>query len=96
MDQVLVWKKCLDRLEDELTSQQFNTWLRPLRAVHEAGQLRLYAPNRFVLDWVKDRFLGRIEALAEQEAGRALSVLLEVGSPSAPVVRKVCVCCIRY
>lgn len=88
MDQVLVWKKCLDRLEGELTSQQFNTWLRPLRAVHEAGQLRLYAPNRFVLDWVKDRFLGRIEALAEQEAGRALSVLLEVGSPGAPLAEK--------
>ena len=88
VDQVSVWKKCLDRLEDELTSQQFNTWLRPLRAVQEAGQLRLYAPNRFVLDWVKDRFLVRIVALVEQEAGRALSVLLEVGSPSAPVSEK--------
>ena len=88
MDQVSVWKKCLDRLEDELTSQQFNTWLRPLRAVQEAGRLRLYAPNRFVLDWVKDRFLVRIEALAEQEAGRTLAVLLEVGSPTAPVSEK--------
>jgi chromosomal replication initiator protein len=84
VDQALVWKKCLDRLEDELSSQQFNTWLRPLRAVQEPGQLRLYAPNRFVLDWVKDRFLERIAALAEQEAGRALRVFLEVGSPLAP------------
>lgn len=83
MEQVSVWKKCLARLEDELSSQQFNTWLRPLRAVQDAGQLRLYAPNRFVLDWVKDRFLGRIAALAEQESGRALPVLLEVGSPAA-------------
>jgi chromosomal replication initiator protein len=81
VEQVSVWKKCLDRLEDELTSQQFNTWLRPLRAVQEVGRLRLYAPNRFVLDWVKDRFLVRIEALAQQEAGRSLSVLLEIGSP---------------
>ena len=88
MDQVSVWKKCLDRLEDELTPQQFNTWLRPLRAVQEGGRLRLYAPNRFVLDWVKDRFLFRIVALAEQEAGRALPVILEVGSPSAPVSEK--------
>jgi len=88
VDQVSVWKKCLDRLEDELTPQQFNTWLRPLRAVQEGGRLRLYAPNRFVLDWVKDRFLFRIVALAEQEAGRALPVILEVGSPSAPVSEK--------
>lgn len=85
MDQVSVWKKCLDKLEGELSSQQFNTWLRPLRAVQDAGQLRLYAPNRFVLDWVKDRFLGRIEVLAKQEAGQSLPVLLEVGSPAAPL-----------
>lgn len=86
VNQVSVWKKCLDRLEDELSSQQFNTWLRPLQAVQDAGQLRLYAPNRFVLDWVKDRFLARITTLAEQEAGRVLPVHLEVGSPvlSAP------------
>jgi chromosomal replication initiator protein len=82
VDQVSVWKKCLDRLEDELSSQQFNTWLRPLRAIQEPGQLRLFAPNRFVLDWVKERFLARISVLAEQEVGGALSVLLEVGSPS--------------
>jgi chromosomal replication initiator protein len=83
VDQVPVWKKCLEQLEDELTSQQFNTWLRPLRAVQEPGKLRLFAPNRFVLDWVKDRFLVRIEALANNEAGRALAVCLEVGSPAA-------------
>lgn len=83
MDLLSVWKKCLDQLEGELSSQQFNTWLRPLRAVQDAGHLRLYAPNRFVLDWVKDRFLERIEALVKQEAGKALPVLLEVGSPAA-------------
>jgi chromosomal replication initiator protein len=88
VDQLSVWKKCLDQLEGELSSQQFNTWLRPLRAVQDAGQLRLYAPNRFVLDWVKDRFLDRIEALAKQEAGKALPVLLEVGSPAAPALDK--------
>jgi len=81
LDQVSVWKKCLDRLEGELSSQQFNTWLRPLRAVHDAGQLRLYAPNRFVLDWVRDRFLDRIQDLAKQEIGGPLPVHLEIGTP---------------
>ena len=76
----------MDRLEDELSSQQFNTWVRPLRAVQESGQLRLYAPNRFVLDWVKDRFLTRIGALAEQAVGTSMPVMLEVGAPpSLPV-----------
>jgi len=82
VEQLSVWKKCLDQLEGELSSQQFNTWLRPLRAVQDAGQLRLYAPNRFVLDWVKDRFLERIVALAKKEAGKSLPVLLEIGSPN--------------
>ena len=86
MEQPSVWKKCLDRLEDELSSQQFNTWVRPLRAVQESGQLRLYATNRFVLDWVKDRFLTRIGALAEQAVGTSMPVMLEVGAPpSLPV-----------
>jgi chromosomal replication initiator protein len=86
--QAPIWKKCLDQLEDELTSQQFNTWLRPLRAVQEAGVLRLFAPNKFVLDWVRDRFLVRIAALAELEAGRTLPVFLEVGSPAVPEAKK--------
>ena len=81
MEQPSVWKKCLERLEGELSSQQFNTWVRPLRAVQDDGQLRLYAPNRFVLDWVKERFLSRIGALAEQVVGGALPVFLEVGNP---------------
>lgn len=86
MEQLSVWKKCLERLEDELSSQQFNTWVRPLRAVQEDGQLRLYAPNRFVLDWVKERFLSRIGVLAEQIMGAALPVLLEVGNPVSTAV----------
>ena len=76
----------MDRLEDELSSQQFNTWVRPLRAVQEGGQLHLYAPNRFVLDWVKDRFLSRIGALAEQAVGGAMPVMLEVGAPPSLAV----------
>ena len=78
-----IWKKCLERLEDELSSQQFNTWVRPLRAVQESAQLRIYAPNRFVLDWVKERFLDRITALVEQLGGRALPVFIEIGSPAS-------------
>ena len=59
-----LWKKCLERLEEELSAQQFNTWIRPLQAVCEQRLLRLLAPNRFVMDWVKERFIGRIAELA--------------------------------
>ena len=55
---------CLDRLEGEVSSQQYNTWLRPLKAVEEGSVLRIQAPNRFIHDWVNDRFLNRIQEIA--------------------------------
>lgn len=80
-----VWKKCLERLEEELSAQQFNTWLRPLHAVQDNQMLRLLAPNRFVVDWVRERFLERIAELSSEYSGGALSVQVEVGSQSRPV-----------
>jgi chromosomal replication initiator protein len=81
-----VWKKCLERLEEELSAQQFNTWLRPLHAVQDNQMLRLLAPNRFVVDWVRERFLERIAELSSEYSGGALSVQVEVGSQSRPVI----------
>ena len=74
-----VWKDCVDNLKIELPEQQFNTWIRPLQLDEtEADILRLVAPNRFVLDWVNDKFRTRIEDLAKQ------------ASPSAPLQVEVC------
>lgn len=75
-----LWKKCLERLEEELSAQQFNTWIRPLQAVREQRSLRLLAPNRFVMDWVKERFIGRIAELAGQYDQHAVDVVIEVGN----------------
>ncbi len=77
-----IWKKCLERLEEELSAQQFNTWLRPLHAVEDTQVLRLLAPNRFVMDWVRERFFGRIAELIGEYSGGALKVQVEVGSQS--------------
>lgn len=63
-----VWGDCLHRLQSELPDQQFNTWIRPLKAEASDVGLRLLAPNRFVLDWVSDKFLHRIRELVS-EAG---------------------------
>jgi chromosomal replication initiator protein len=80
-----LWRKCLDRLEEELSPQQFNTWIRPLQPVREGPMLRLLAPNRFVMDWVRDRFLERIcEVVGQLEGG--LEVNVEVGSQTRLVV----------
>jgi chromosomal replication initiator protein len=76
-----LWQQCLDHLEDELPAQQFNTWIRPLHAERDGDALRLLAPNRFVLDWVKDRYGEQIIAFARQLSGNAaLRLVLEIGS----------------
>src|SRR6185312_10676182 len=77
------WAACLLAFERELTPQQFATWIRPLACADESGRLRLIAPNRFVLQWVKDRFGGRIETLARQATGETLAVEFVVADAPA-------------
>lgn len=87
MTQLVLWQQCLTRLEEELSAQQFNTWIRPLQAVAEQQGLRLLAPNRFVMDWVKERFLGRIaELVCEIGCDGNLQVLVDVGSQQRELV----------
>ena len=75
-----LWTRCVSHLEHELSEQELNTWIRPLHALEEGETLRLLAPNRFVMDWVRDRFLPRISRLATELAeDRDRRVLLEVG-----------------
>ncbi len=73
-----VWQRCLDRLEDELSSQQFNTWIRPLQAIGDEDNIKLLAPNRYIKDQVNTQFLSRInELLTENGSG---IVELQIGS----------------
>lgn len=60
------WLTCLSRFEKELSTQQFNTWIKPLHTEIEGNAIRLFAPNRFVMQWVKERFLKKIEQLAHE------------------------------
>ena len=80
-----LWTRCISHLEHELSEQELNTWIRPLHALEEGETLRLLAPNRFVMDWVRDRFLPRISNLARELAeDRDRRVLLEVGANAEP------------
>ena len=66
-------------LQAELPEQQFNTWIRPLQAVEDGPVLKLLAPNRFVVDWLNQHYLNRIEEIIDG-AGSASQVVVEVGS----------------
>jgi chromosomal replication initiator protein len=76
-----VWKRCVDHLGGELSEQELNTWIRPLQALEDDGTLRLLAPNRFVMDWVRDQFIERITTIVGRIGGEPPPrVILEVGS----------------
>ncbi|MDX1455337.1 MAG: chromosomal replication initiator protein DnaA [Gammaproteobacteria bacterium] len=75
-----VWKRCVTALGSELSDQDLNTWIRPLQAVENKDNIELLAPNRFVMEWVQDRFLSTIEATLERLADPAPRVSMRIGS----------------
>src|SRR5436190_17373484 len=75
-----LWPRCLERLETELSAEEVLTWLRPLHVEHEQGELFLLAPNAFVLDAVRQRFLKRITEVARHFDPELTAVRVELGS----------------
>ncbi|MCF5663266.1 chromosomal replication initiator protein DnaA, partial [Pseudomonas syringae] len=85
---VELWQQCVELLREELPAQQFNTWIRPLQVEAEGDELRVYAPNRFVLDWVNEKYLGRLlELLGEHGQGMAPALSLLIGSKRSSTPR---------
>lgn len=80
---VTIWQECVDCLKAELPSQQFNTWIRPLHVELDSSVLRIFAPNRFILDWVKGKFLPRIVEIVTEFGEASLEIQLEVFSGDA-------------
>ena len=88
----IVWQKCLLSLQQELSSQQFNTWIRPLtvdESTESSHDFFLLAPNRFILDWVNDKFLQRIKELVQhyfsaEEMPSPNTVILKVSAELQP------------
>jgi chromosomal replication initiator protein len=87
-----LWQRGRDRLAAELPEQQFNTWIRPLpdalitdRDAQALVSLRV--PNRFKLDWIRNQYAGRIEAVLSELAGKPvrLELTLAPREAAAPV-----------
>jgi chromosomal replication initiator protein len=82
-----LWNRCLRVLEGELPEQQFNTWVRPLQAVERDGELKLLAPNRYVIEWLGQNLLPRIKELILAFAeGLAPEIALDVGTRAGVIV----------
>ncbi|MGZ8161235.1 MAG: chromosomal replication initiator protein DnaA [Methylobacter sp.] len=75
-----IWNNCLSKLENEISDSDFSTWIRPLQAIESNGQIKLLAPNRFVLDWVKEHHFAKIEESIHEFSDGKLDLNLEIGS----------------
>jgi len=87
----LTWNNCLSRLENEIPASDFSTWVRPLQAEENGAQIKLFAPNRFVLDWVKQHYFSKFEEAIGEFSNGTLILRLEIGSKAstteAPVLK---------
>ncbi|WP_394252385.1 chromosomal replication initiator protein DnaA [Vibrio profundi] len=76
-----LWLQCLQQLQEELPATEFSMWVRPLQAELNDNTLTLFAPNRFVLDWVRDKYLNSINRLLQEYCGNDIpSLRFEVGA----------------
>jgi len=77
-----IWQQCLSRLADEISSEQFETYIRPLQASVDDGSVSLFAPNIYVEEQVRLSYLQRIQDLISQASGldETLDISLTVGA----------------
>ena len=78
-----LWDKCLIQLEKELSSQQFNTWICPLQTKEQNQILEIFAPNRFVFDWVQNNHLNQIKAIISTLSNISIAISLNIGSTAS-------------
>ncbi len=76
------WLSCLQQFERDLPPQQFSTWIKPLHLIKNGERFSLVAPNRFVQQWVRDKFLARIEQLAREHFQQPVTFEIQVAEVS--------------
>jgi chromosomal replication initiator protein len=82
------WDYCLERLKSALNHQQFNTWILPLQVELIAKSITIYAPNRFVLDWVNKNYFELIQKIILEFGDHSIGVCIEIGSNKTPEIIK--------
>ena len=75
-----LWRRCLERLEGDVSAEALQTWLMPLQAREDDAGLQLFAPNDYTLETVRERYLAQIETVVQQLTGDVRAVRLNVGS----------------
>jgi len=88
MQNVVLWDKCLSKLEDEMEERDFHTWVRPLRATDSDSKFILYAPNRFIKDWLMDNVMAQLESTVQHFAGEGKTITIALDAPVMPSTKR--------
>ena len=76
------WQECLDQLALEIPEQQFQTWIKPLRAelADDLSKVTLFVANRFKMDWIRAQYSARLSALIERLIGHPVQLELALSA----------------
>ncbi len=77
------WDLCQERFRASLTQQQFSTWIKPLVFEHAGEEVRILAPNHFVMDWVREKFAEHIDGWAQEFFSHPVAITYALGKKPA-------------
>lgn len=82
-----LWQACVDQLAQELSEQQFNTWIKPLSAqvADDLSRITIFVANRFKLDWIRAQYASRIADMAGNLSGQSVAIELAITPRETPV-----------
>ena len=77
MEQLELWSKCSKNLESSLSQDEYNTWIRPLKASKKKNTLELVAPNDFILDYIEKNFANSIQDLVKKYSKQKINLIFK-------------------
>ena len=72
-----LWNKCTEKLENSLSQEDFNTWIRPLKANIDQNTLELVAPNDFILEYIEKNFSKEIKNIVRSQSKKNIELIFK-------------------
>ena len=72
-----LWNKCSERLENTLSQEDFNTWIRPLKANIDKDTIEIVAPNDFILEYIEKNYSQEIKKILKNQTKKDISLVFK-------------------